>query len=114
MFNYMVEYLQSPDLVFRALGDPTRRRMIEQLSQAELTVGELAEPFEMTLAGASKHVGVLEQAGLVVRKKRGRERVCSLRPGGLLAARDWVERYSAFWTARLDALDQALKEDGDE
>lgn len=76
-----------------------------------MTVGELAEPLDMTLAGASKHIGVLEQAGLVARHKRGRERVCSLRPTGLAGAREWVERYAAFWSDRLDALDHALKED---
>ena len=88
--------------------------MIERLTERDRTVGELAEPLDMTLAGASKHVGVLEQAGLVERRKRGRERVCSLQPAALLAVRDWVERYSAFWAERLDRLDAALKEDGDE
>ncbi|MDJ0643540.1 MAG: metalloregulator ArsR/SmtB family transcription factor [Erythrobacter sp.] len=110
----MVESSEAGDLVFRALADPTRRRMIERLSQRECTVGELAEPLDMSLAGASKHVGVLEQAGILVREKRGRERVCILRPGGLIAMRDWVARYSAFWDARLESLDRALREDGDE
>lgn len=103
-----------PDDTFRALADPSRRLMIERLSQGDHTVGELAEPLEMTLAGASKHVGVLEQAGLIVREKRGRERVCTLRPQALFELRAWVERYSTFWDARLDALDRALKEDDDE
>lgn len=110
----MVEHDSGPDAVFRALADPTRRRMIEHLSRQDATIGELADPFAMTFAGASKHVGVLEQAGLVVRTKRGRERVCSLRPDALLVARDWVERYATFWDGRLDVLDRALKEDGDE
>ena len=108
----MVERNSQADLVFRALGDPSRRMMVERLSQGEATVGDLAEPLDMSLAGASKHLGVLEQAGLVRREKRGRERICSLRPEGLFAARDWVERYSRFWDERLDALDAALKEDG--
>lgn len=73
-------------------------------------MGDLAEPLAMTLAGASKHIGVLEEAGLVIREKHGRERICTLRPGGLLEARNWVERYSRFWEQRLDALDLALKE----
>lgn len=110
----MVERLKDPDLVFRALGDPTRRKMIEHLSRADLTISELAQPFDMTLAGASKHVGVLEQAGLVLREKRGRERVCTLQPRGLNAARDWVERYTRYWDARLDALEDAIKEDNDD
>lgn len=111
----MVEHKSQADLVFHALSDPTRRQMVERLSQRELTVSDLAEPLAMSMAGASKHVGVLERAGIVSRCKRGRERVCTLQPQALLAARDWVERYSQFWNARLDALDMALKEeDGDE
>ena len=96
----MVEDRSSLDRVFRALGDPTRLRMIEDLARGERTVGELAEPAKMTLAGASKHVGVLERAGL--------------QPQALLSARDWVQRYTEFWNERLDALETALKEDGDE
>ncbi len=110
----MVDNERQLDSVFRALGDPTRLRMIEQLARGDQTVSDLAAPLDMTLAGASKHVGVLEQAGLLTREKRGRERICALNPDALLAARDWVERYSAFWSQRLDALDQALKEDGDD
>ena len=110
----MVEDETSLDRVFRALGDPTRLRMIEDLARGERTVGELAEPAKMTLAGASKHVGVLERAGLLTREKRGRERVCRLQPQALLSARDWVQRYTEFWNERLDALETALKEDGDE
>ena len=97
--------------IFRALGDPSRIAMIERLSRGPATVGELAEPFEMSLAGASKHVGVLEKAGLIKRTRRGRVRVCELRPANLLAARDWVARYSRFWNERLDALEAALEAD---
>lgn len=114
ILNHMVEYLVDPDALFKALADPSRRRMVETLSHGERTVGELAKPFDMSLAGASKHIGILEEAGLVQRKKRGRERICRLDPKALFALRDWVERYSAFWDARLDALDQALKESGNE
>ncbi len=110
----MVDNERQLDSVFRALGDPTRLRMIEQLARSDQTVSDLAAPLDMTLAGVSKHVGVLEQAGLLTREKRGRESVCALKPDALLAARDWVERYSVFWSQRLDALDQALKEDGDD
>lgn len=100
--------------MFRALADPTRRLMLERLARGDQTVGELADPLAMSLAGASKHIGVLEEAGLVRREKKGRERICSLDPAGLYAVRDWVERYSKFWKERLDALEDALKEDGDE
>lgn len=110
----MVEEKDATDRVFHALGDPSRRLMVERLSKRPLTIGELAEPLSMTLAGASKHVGVLERAGLVTRQKKGRERICTLQPAPLLAARDWVERYSQFWDARLDALGAALREDDNE
>ena len=110
----MVDNQASLDKVFRALGDPTRLRMVEDLARSDRTIGDLAAPADMTLAGASKHVGVLEEAGLLSREKRGRERVCKLQPGALFAARDWVEHYTKFWNERLDALDAALKEDGDE
>lgn len=110
----MVEQSNTTDLLFKALADPSRRKILEALSKGDRTVGELAEPLDMTLAGASKHVGVLEDAGLLERHKRGRQRICSLRPMSLYALRDWVERYSVFWDARLDALDTALKEKGDE
>lgn len=109
----MVESESETDRVFRALGDPTRRLMLERLKQGNQTVSALAEPFDMSLAGASKHVSVLEKAGLVERAKRGRETICSLKPQGLLAARDWVERYAGFWTDRLERFDAALKEEGD-
>ncbi|MEM7700992.1 MAG: metalloregulator ArsR/SmtB family transcription factor [Pseudomonadota bacterium] len=100
--------------MFRALGDPIRMAMVERLAKGPASVGVLAEPHDISLAGASKHIGVLETAGLVVREKRGRERVCTLQPDALEAARVWVERYSQFWNERLDALDTALREDGDE
>ena len=110
----MVEHRVDPDAVFKALADPSRRQMVESLSRSERTIGELAGPFDMSLAGASKHVRVLEEAGLVRSEKRGRERVCWLDPSALHGLRDWVERYAAFWDARLDVLDAALKEDDDE
>lgn len=110
----MVEQYDQRDATFRALADPTRRRMVERLSKGSCTVGELARPLSMSFAGASKHVGVLERAGIVAREKRGRERVCTLQPQALFELRDWVERYSAFWNSRLDALDRVLKEDSRE
>lgn len=107
----MVEHPDSQDQVFRALADATRRAMIEQLSHGDASVSKLAEPFDISLAAASKHVGILEESGLIVRTKQGRSRICSLQPQRLAAARDWVQRYAAFWDQRLDALDAALKED---
>ena len=109
----MVEF-DSPrlDSIFHALGDATRRAMLRQLADGERTVGELARPFgNMTLAGASKHIKVLEGAGLVRREVRGRTHICSLEPGPLASADQWLSHYERFWTGRLDALEQLLRED---
>jgi DNA-binding transcriptional ArsR family regulator len=97
--------------VVQALGDATRRRMLRELSAGERTVGELAEPFAITLAGASKHIKVLENAGLIRREVRGRTHVCRLEPGPLASADQWLRHYERFWTGRLDALDQLLRDD---
>jgi DNA-binding transcriptional ArsR family regulator len=112
IFNHMVEHdsLQL-NSVFQALGDATRRRMLRELSSGERTVGELAKPFAITLAGASKHIKVLENAGLIRREVRGRTHVCRLEPGPLASADEWLRHYERFWTGRLDALDQLLRDD---
>lgn len=110
----MVE-LQAPqlDAVFHALGDPTRRSMLSELARRERTVGELAEPFAMSLAAASKHIKVLETAGLIRREVRGRTHVCRLDPGPLASAHRWLSVYEHFWTGRLDALERLLREEDD-
>ncbi|MFY2765227.1 ArsR/SmtB family transcription factor [Arenimonas sp. MALMAid1274] len=108
----MVEYNASQlDLVYRALGDATRRQMLRELSRGECTVGELAGPFDISLAAASKHIKALENAGLVRRDIRGRTHVCRLEPGPLASAHAWLRHYEAFWTDRLDLLDRLLRED---
>ena len=99
------------DIVFRALGDATRRGMLASLALGERSIGELAEPFAMSFAGASKHVKVLEEAGLVRREVRGRTHICRLEPGPLASADRWLRHYERFWTARLDTLEQLLRED---
>ena len=108
----MVEH-DSPrlDTIFHALGDATRRGMLARLALGEKTVGELAEPFAMSFAGASKHVKVLEEAGLIRREVRGRTHVCHLEPGPLASADQWLRHYERFWTGRLDALEKLLRED---
>jgi DNA-binding transcriptional ArsR family regulator len=107
----MVELSDSRlDTVFHALGDATRRQMLNELATGERTVGQLARPFDMSLAAASKHVKVLESAGLIRRQVRGRTHVCSLDPGPLATARQWFNHYERFWTDRLDALDRLLRE----
>jgi DNA-binding transcriptional ArsR family regulator len=92
------------DAVFHALADPTRRAMLRTLARGEQTVGELAEPFDMTLAAASKHIKALERAGLVRRAVEGRTHRCRLDPDPLAAAYRWLRFYERFWSERLDAL----------
>ncbi len=108
----MVEYQAARlDTVFHALGDATRRRMLRDLSVGERTVGQLAEPFAMSLAAASKHIKALENAGLIRREVRGRTHLCRLEPGPLGNAHEWLSFYEAFWTGRLDLLEQLLHEE---
>ena len=105
----MVEQHAALDAVFRALADPTRRAMLHRLSARERSVGELAMPFRMTLAAASKHVKVLERAGLISRTVRGRTHVCRLAPDRLADAHAWLGFYERFWAERLDALERELR-----
>ena len=108
----MVEHqISRLDSVFHALGDATRRQMLAQLASGEHTVSQLAEPFAMSLAAASKHIKALEAAGLVKRDVRGRTHVCTLNPGPLANAHQWLAFYEIFWTSRLDALEALLKAD---
>ncbi len=106
----MVE-LQTPQMnsVFHALGDATRRKMLRDLARGERTVSELAEPYAMSLAAASKHIRVLEHAGLIRREVRGRTHICRLDPGPLASAHEWLGFYERFWTSRLDELERLLR-----
>ena len=106
----MVEH-QSPqlDAVFHALGDATRRRMLRELSDGERTVTQLAEPFDMSLAAASKHIKALEGAGLIRREVRGRTHICRLDARPLSDANDWLRFYERFWNSRLDELERLLR-----
>jgi DNA-binding transcriptional ArsR family regulator len=99
------------DAIFHALGDGTRRRMLRELAGGERTVSQLAEPFAMSLAAASKHIKVLEGAGLIRREVRGRTHWCHLAPGPLASAHDWLGFYERFWTDRLDVLDRLLRQE---
>lgn len=106
----MVELSAHPlDTIFHALGDQTRRRMLAALSKGELSVGELAEPFAMSLAAASKHIKVLETAGLIRREVKGRTHLCRLEPGPLAGAHQWLSDYEHFWAGRLDVLERLLR-----
>jgi DNA-binding transcriptional ArsR family regulator len=98
------------DHSFAALSDATRRGVLEQLGRRDASISELAEKFHMTLTGMKKHVGVLEQAGLVTTEKVGRVRTCRLGSRGLDEEAAWIERYRQLWAARFDELDKVVDE----
>lgn len=98
------------DASFAALSDATRRGVLERLGQADASITELADQFRMSLTGMKKHVGVLEQAGLVTTQKVGRVRTCSLGERRLEAETAWIERYRQAWDARFNELDQVVAE----
>ena len=98
------------DASFAALSDSTRRGVLEQLGRADASITELADRFHMTLTGMKKHVGVLEQAGLVSTEKVGRVRTCKLGPRRLEQETAWLERYRQRWDSRFDALEKVVEE----
>ncbi len=107
----MVQYTSTRlDASFAALSDATRRGVLEQLGRADASITDLAEKFHMTLTGMKKHVGVLEQAGLVTTEKVGRVRTCKLGPLRLDAETAWIERYRELWDARFDELDKIVEQ----
>ena len=107
----MVQYREPVlDASFAALSDATRRGVLEQLGRADASITYLAEKFHMTLTGMKKHVGVLEQAGLVMTEKVGRVRTCKLGPGGLEREAEWIERYRQLWAERFHELDKLVEE----
>jgi DNA-binding transcriptional ArsR family regulator len=107
----MVQYTTTRlDASFAALSDPTRRGVLEQLGRADASITDLAEKFRMTLTGMKKHVGVLEQAGLVTTKKVGRVRTCKLGLRRLEEEAAWIERYRQLWDVRFDELDKVVEE----
>jgi DNA-binding transcriptional ArsR family regulator len=106
----MVQYTQSRlDASFAALSDVTRRGVLEQLGHGDASITDLAEKFQMTLTGMKKHVGVLEQAGLVRTAKVGRVRTCRIGPRRLEEETAWIERYRQLWAARFDELDKVVE-----
>ncbi|WP_345786984.1 metalloregulator ArsR/SmtB family transcription factor [Gemmatimonas aurantiaca] len=107
----MVQYMTTRlDASFAALADPTRRGVLEQLGRADASITDLAEQFRMTLTGMKKHVGVLEQAGLVTTKKIGRVRTCQLGPRRLEEETAWLETYRQRWDERFDELEKVVQE----
>jgi len=107
----MVQYTRARlDASFAALSDPTRRGVLEQLGRSDASITDLAEKFDMTLTGMKKHVGVLEQAGLVTTQKVGRVRTCKLGMRRLEEETAWLERYRRRWDERFDELDKVVEE----
>jgi DNA-binding transcriptional ArsR family regulator len=107
----MVQYESARlDASFAAISDVTRRGVLEQLGRADASITELAQKFDMTLTGMKKHVGVLEQAGLVTTEKVGRVRTCKLGLRRLEEEMAWIERYRQLWAARFDELDNIVEE----
>ena len=99
------------DTTFHALADPTRRGMLASLALGEKSIGELAEPFRMSFAGASKHVKVLEDAGLIARRKVGRTHLISIDAKPLEEAERWMRQWERFWTKNLDRLEALIERD---
>lgn len=106
--------MQQLDAIFSALGDPTRRAILARLSDGETTLSDLADPFDISLTGVSKHVRILNEAGLVVVEKRGRTRHCRLQAQPMKEAADWLSDYREFWEHQFDALARHLAENGDD
>lgn len=96
-------------LVFGALADPTRRQILEELSHGEKSAGDLSKPFKISAPAISRHLKVLETAGLIERKVDAQWRRCSLNPKGLQQANDWVSKYRVFWEEKFAALDEYLE-----
>jgi DNA-binding transcriptional ArsR family regulator len=111
ILNQMVQYANAHlDASFAALADVTRRGVLEQLGRAEASITELAEKFDMTLTGMKKHVGVLEDAGLVITEKVGRVRTCRIGARRLEEVAAWIDRYHQLWDARFRELDKVVEE----
>ena len=110
MVKYQTDSLSG---VFSALADPTRRAILARLALGDSSVGELAEPFEMSLPAVSKHLKVLETAGLIEREVEGRVHRCQLNAAAMKDAADWIEHYRRFWEAQFDALARYLEKTQD-
>lgn len=106
----MVEYLLNLDSVFSSLADPTRRDILRRVSNQELSVGEIARPYDLTLAAVSKHLKVLEKAKLIMKRRRGKEQIVHLTPQALKSADDYLAFYRQLWEERFDLLENYLKE----
>lgn len=106
----MVKCSPKLNATFAALSDPTRRAILSRLARGDSSVGELAKPFNVSLPAVSKHLRVLQRAGLLTQDRQGRVRRCRLRAAPMRAAAEWIQRYSRFWTEQLDALAQFVEQ----
>lgn len=109
----MLDYQWSPDEVFHALADPSRRAMVERLTRGPASVTDLARPLPMSLAAVIQHLAVLEASGLVRSEKAGRVRTCRIEPGALRLAEDWISGRRTAWEQRLDRLGEYLADEPD-
>ncbi len=107
----MVEHIIELDSVFGALADPTRRDILRRVSACQMSVGEIAGPYNLTFAAISKHLKVLEKAKLITKQRRGKEHIVHLAPKALESADEYLEFYRSLWEDRLDSLEQHLKEE---
>ena len=107
----MVEYTLNLDTVFSSLADPTRRDILERVAEAELSVGEIATPYDLTFAAVSKHLKILEKAELVVKRREGKKHMITLAPYALKNADEYLEQYRRMWQSRFDKLEMLLKEE---
>lgn len=106
----MVEHTINLDAVFFSLADPTRRDILRRVSESELSVGEIAQHYQLTFAAISKHLKVLEKATLVIKRRRGKEQMVRLAPQVFMSAAEYLDWYKPFWTDKLDSLEIYLKE----
>lgn len=107
----MVEYAFPLDDIFAALADPTRRDILQRVAENELTVNEVAEPYDMSTQAISKHLKILEKARLILKRKKGRERMIVLSPYAFKDASEYLEWYKQLWEERFDSLDNYLREE---
>jgi DNA-binding transcriptional ArsR family regulator len=106
----MVEYILSLDTIFGSLSDPTRRDILRRVSKQELTISEIAKPYDLTFAAVSKHLKVLERAKLVMKRRRGKEQMVQAAPQALKDADEYLEQYRQLWEERFDRLEALLNE----
>ena len=113
IYNHMVIHNDQLDQIFGALSDATRRGMLAQLSKGETNITTLAEPYNISQPAISKHLRVLERAGLIKRTRRGRDHIIRANPGPAKQARDWISYYAQFWEEQFDAVEQYLEQSGE-